>query len=45
MRLRTDGDYSHRLDSIESAMDALDETTKTGAVLAACEHARPSRRD
>lgn len=43
MRIRTDGDKAHRLDAIESAKDALDETTKTGAVLAACEHARLDR--
>ncbi|WP_233745325.1 DUF7692 domain-containing protein [Halobacterium bonnevillei] len=44
MRIRTDGDYAHRLDSIESAMDALNENTKTAAVLAACEHIRQDRR-
>jgi hypothetical protein len=40
MRLRTDGDYAHRIDTIEAAMDALEENTKTAVVLAACEHAR-----
>lgn len=40
MRIRTDGDYGHRLDTIRAAMDALDENTKTGAVLAAREHIR-----
>lgn len=44
MRIRTDGDYAHRLDVIEAAMDALDENTKTAAVLAACEHARQDRK-
>jgi len=44
MRIRTDGDYAHRLDAIESAMDALDENTKTAAVIAACEHARQDRK-
>ncbi len=44
MRIRTDGDYAHRLDVIEAAMDALDENTKTAAVLAACDHARQDRR-
>ncbi|MFC3478737.1 DUF7692 domain-containing protein [Halobacterium litoreum] len=44
MRIRTDGDYAHRRDTIEAAMDALDENTKTAAVLAACEHARQDRR-
>jgi len=44
MRIRTDGDYAHRLDAIESAMDALDENTKTAAVIAACEHARLDRK-
>jgi hypothetical protein len=44
MRIRTDGDYAHRLDAIEAAMDALDENTKTAAVVAACEHARQDRR-
>ena len=44
MRIRADGDYAHRLDVIEAAMDALDENTKTVAVLAACEHARQDRR-
>jgi len=43
MRIRTDGDYAHRLDVIEAAMDALDENTKTAAVLATCEHARQDR--
>ncbi|CQH55134.1 uncharacterized protein HHUB_2187 [Halobacterium hubeiense] len=43
MRIRTDGDYAHRLDAIESAMDALGENTKTAAVIAACEHARQDR--
>jgi hypothetical protein len=44
MRIRTDGDYAHRLDAIEAAMDALDENTKTAAVIAACEHVRQDRR-
>jgi hypothetical protein len=44
MRIRTDGDYAYRLDVIEAAMDALDENTKTAAVLTACEHARQDRR-
>lgn len=44
MRTRTDGDYAHRLDVIEAAMDALDQNTKTAAVLAACEHARQDRK-
>jgi len=44
MRIRTDGDYAHRLDVIKAAMDVLDENTKTAAVLAACEHARQDRR-
>ncbi|MCG1002616.1 MULTISPECIES: hypothetical protein [Halobacterium] len=44
MRIRTDGDYAHRLDAIEAAMDALDENTKTAAVVAACEHARLDRK-
>lgn len=44
MRIRTDGDYAHRLDAIEAAMDALDENTKTAAVVAACEHARFDRK-
>ncbi|WP_243838021.1 hypothetical protein [Halobacterium sp. R2-5] len=44
MRIRTDGDYAHRLDAIESAMEALDENTKTAAVIAACEHARQDRK-
>lgn len=44
MRIRTDGDYGHRIDTIQAAMDALDENTKTAAVLAACEHARQDRR-
>ena len=43
MRIRTDGDYAHRLDTIESAVDALDENTKTAAILTACEHARLDR--
>lgn len=44
MRIRTDGDYAHRVDTIEAAMDALDENTKTAAVLAACEHVRQDRK-
>jgi len=44
MRIRTDGDYAHRLDAIESAMQALDENTKTAAVIVACEHARQDRK-
>ncbi|WP_243838108.1 hypothetical protein [Halobacterium sp. R2-5] len=44
MRIRTDGDYAHRLDAIESAMEVLDENTKTAAVIAACEHARQDRK-
>jgi len=44
MRIRTDGDYAHRLDVIESAMTALNENTKIAAVLAACEHARQDYR-
>jgi hypothetical protein len=44
MRIRTDGDYAHRLDAIEAAMNALDENTKTAAVVAACEHARLDRK-
>lgn len=44
MRIRTDGDYAHRLDVIEAAMDALGENTKTTAVLSACEHARQDRK-
>ena len=43
MRIRTDGDYAHCLDTIESAVDALDENIKTAAVLATCEHARLDR--
>ena len=37
MRIRTDGEFEHRKDAIESAKQALDETTNTGAVLGACE--------
>jgi len=44
MRIRTDGDYAHRVDTIQAATDALDENTKTAAGLAACEHARQDRR-
>jgi hypothetical protein len=33
MRIRTDGDYAHRLDAIEAAIDALDENTKTNAMI------------
>jgi len=44
MRIRTDGDYAHRLDAIEAAMDALGENTKTAAVVAACDHARQDRK-
>lgn len=44
MRIRTAGNYAHRLDVIEAAVDALDGNTKTAAVLAACEHALRDRR-
>ena len=37
MRIRTDGDYAHRLNVIEATMDILDENTETTAVLAACD--------
>ena len=40
MRIRTDGEFEHRKDAIESAKRALDETTNTGAVLGACEFTR-----
>lgn len=39
MRIRTDGDYEYRKDTIESAKQALDENTNTAAVIAACDHA------
>lgn len=44
MRIRTEGDYAHRLNAIKSAMEALDENTKTAAVIAACDHARQDRK-
>lgn len=44
MRIRTDGDYAHRLDAIESAMQAPDKNARTGAVIVACEHARQDRK-
>lgn len=44
MRIRTDGDYAHRLNVIQAAMDVFEENTKTAAVLAACEHARQDRK-
>lgn len=40
MRLRTDGEYAHRKDTIETAADVLDENTNTQAVLKACEYLR-----
>lgn len=40
MRLRTDGEYAHRKDTIETAADVLDENTNTQAVLKACEYVR-----
>jgi hypothetical protein len=43
MRIRTDGDKSYRQGIIEQAMRALDENTKTDAVLAACSHASEDR--
>lgn len=36
MRIRTDGDYAHRADTIETAADRLD-VNKTRAVLIACD--------
>ncbi|WP_233745276.1 DUF7692 domain-containing protein [Halobacterium bonnevillei] len=44
MRIRTDGDYVHRVETIQAATDALDENSKTATVLAACEHAHHDRR-
>ena len=43
MRIRTDGEFEHRKDAIESAKQALNETTNTGAVISACEYARKMR--
>lgn len=40
MRLRTDGEYAHRKDTIETAADVLDENTNTQTVLHACEYVR-----
>jgi len=40
MRIRTDGDYQHRKDTIEAAADRLD-CNKTKAVLIACEVVGP----
>ena len=45
MRIRTDGEFEYRKDAIESAKQALDETTNTGAVLGACEFTRKMRRN
>lgn len=36
MRIRTDGDYAHRVDTIQAAADRLD-CNKTRAVLVSCE--------
>lgn len=36
MRIRTDGDYAYRMDTIEAAADRLD-VNKTRAVLIACD--------
>lgn len=36
MRIRTDGEYAHRMDTIEAAADRLD-CNKTRAVLVSCE--------
>jgi len=40
MRIRTDGDYAYRKDTIEAAADRLD-CNKTRAVLIACEAVGP----
>ena len=45
MRIRTDGEFEYRKDAIESAKQALDETTNTGAVIGACEFTRKMRRN
>lgn len=45
MRIRTDGEFEHRKDAIESAKQALDETTNTGAILGACEFTRKMRQN
>ena len=45
MRIRTDGEFEYRKDAIESAKQALDETTNTATVIGACEYARKMRRN
>ena len=45
MRIRTDGEFEHRKDAIESAKQALNETTNTGAIIGACEFTRKMRRN
>lgn len=40
MRIRTDGEYAHRMDTIEVAADRLD-CNKSKAVLIACEVVGP----
>ena len=45
MRIRTDGEFEYRKDAIESAKQALNETTNTAAVIGACEYARKMRRN
>jgi hypothetical protein len=40
IKIRTDGDFSHREDLVDLAGSALDEATRTGALMAAARHAR-----
>lgn len=44
--IRTDPDegYAHRFETIEGARNELDVTSKTKAVLGACDHVRQDRR-
>lgn len=40
IRIRTDGDHGHREAAIDRVGELLDESTRTGAIIAAVEHTR-----
>lgn len=42
--MRVDGDHEHRADQLDRMKEIFDESTRTKAVLRACEHARQDER-
>lgn len=43
-RMRIDGSKEYRAHALDNAMDLFDESTRTGAVMAAVEHSRQDRK-